>query len=712
MPESTHAQAALTSISITPTSTSIPVGITQQFKATGTYSDGSHQDLTATANWTALPPGIATIIGGLATGVTQGRATIQASSGGQSSSTPLVVTPLQLSISVTPPVVPMVNGKPASPVTIGVSLNDCDNADLTTSGYSIAITGAGLTPSAPSYGKCTITSSVAIDPSAGPGQYLVVLRDGNTNVGTAEFAIPDSTAGPIPPGLAPEVDVMWEVMSQDNCSDVFGKRVAQSLYCIQLKIGNNSGHPIQIAGIGFTNKLKELVSLGSPQVTIANSSYASTRAILLQSQTWSNRNLIANSIQAAGLIMGGFVPFYSGSGKSSPNAKLHFLTATSIVSGVALTAFNLIVPDPTIPQLKSLDDESFRDNMIIPNNLHVQTVIFVEKQALTIALRELRMEVQTAAANAAANVVSDTNSPAYQASQGLSQSWSQIQTTFDHTIKNSTRPGFNKKSSNPLLVKLALGNVVIVGDEIEYLQRVQIQSNPSTAGALPLSSKPASLTFGDQLVAQPSSPQTLTITNAGSSALTSLKFQPSGANASDFGVPADKNTCTSTLAAAATCTVEVIFTPDPTKGVPAARAATLDVSFTPGSAPLAIPLTGNAKTTPPAVVFSEASLSFGTQKAGSGQSTAKLTIVNLTSSAFTNLAIPVPVGANATDFATPPDNKCTTPPAAGENCSVTWTFKPAAGVSGPRSGTVTVSYQLTGAAAPQTQVITLSGVAN
>ena len=60
----------LVSIAVTPANPSIAAGQQQQFTATGTYSDGSHQNLTSTATWTSSAPSVATISsGGLATGV-------------------------------------------------------------------------------------------------------------------------------------------------------------------------------------------------------------------------------------------------------------------------------------------------------------------------------------------------------------------------------------------------------------------------------------------------------------------------------------------------------------------------------------------------------------------------------------------------------------------------------------------------------------------
>jgi uncharacterized protein YjdB len=80
------------------------VGGKQQFAATGTYSDGSKQDLTNSATWTSSAPSIATINStGLAAGVAAGSTTIQAASGSIYGSTTLTVTAQgSFSISASP----------------------------------------------------------------------------------------------------------------------------------------------------------------------------------------------------------------------------------------------------------------------------------------------------------------------------------------------------------------------------------------------------------------------------------------------------------------------------------------------------------------------------------------------------------------------------------------------------------------------------------
>ncbi len=347
--------------------TTLPLGTTLTLHANGTTVAGAAIAIPSPA-WVSSDTSVAEVSdSGVVTGKKIGGTNIAVSTLGaggvvvSSNSFTVTVVPQDLKIDVSPSAIVPTNGKLPTSITIAVSPKNCDpSIDLSLSGYSLAVTGVGLTLSSPTFGKCVATASLALDASAAPGNDLVILRYSGTNVAVAPFAILDAAAGPIPPGLAPEVDVLWEVMSQDNCSDVFGKRVAHSLYCIQLKIGNNTGHPVQIAGVGFKHQLNGKAGLNSPEVTLANSSYASTRSVLLESQTWSTRNIIANSMQGAGLVMAGFAPLVTA------GTKTNLLTAQSIVSIAALQAFNLVFPDPIIAQLKSLDDQSFRDSMIVP----------------------------------------------------------------------------------------------------------------------------------------------------------------------------------------------------------------------------------------------------------------------------------------------------------------------------------------------------------
>lgn len=94
----TSSNATITSISVDPSNPSLAVGQTQQFYANATYSDGSKQDVTATATWSSSNTSAATIESagqsqpGVATGAAAGTTNIAASEGGKSGNTSLTVT--------------------------------------------------------------------------------------------------------------------------------------------------------------------------------------------------------------------------------------------------------------------------------------------------------------------------------------------------------------------------------------------------------------------------------------------------------------------------------------------------------------------------------------------------------------------------------------------------------------------------------------------
>lgn len=92
-------------IAVTPSNPSIPVGLAQQFVATGTFSDTSTSNLTNTVTWSSATQSAVTINAntGLANGVAVGSAIITATSGSVSGNATLTVTPAILeSIAVTP----------------------------------------------------------------------------------------------------------------------------------------------------------------------------------------------------------------------------------------------------------------------------------------------------------------------------------------------------------------------------------------------------------------------------------------------------------------------------------------------------------------------------------------------------------------------------------------------------------------------------------
>ena len=96
--------ATLVSLAVTPANSTMAIGTSKQFTATGTFSDTSTQDLTASVLWSSSKATVATINNqGLASSVALGSAMITATLGAISGSTGLTVANVHLvSIAITP----------------------------------------------------------------------------------------------------------------------------------------------------------------------------------------------------------------------------------------------------------------------------------------------------------------------------------------------------------------------------------------------------------------------------------------------------------------------------------------------------------------------------------------------------------------------------------------------------------------------------------
>jgi hypothetical protein len=397
---------------------------------------------------------------------------------------------------------------------------------------------------------CVLKLSLSVSRSAPSNNVDITLGlDGNketviTLLITQEEPLPPK---PIPPGLKPQVDVMWRVVPQQIVKDNFGTRVGKLFYCLEVIIGNNSGYDLQIAAVGFqvgplgdatksmaellkksyqeaddSNKVlldaaqanaraattlaiaareeglrdlraewlaskssklptpspaemeaackqdAECVSMNkkaadarsraviasreadlnnqaadavskaqrfSAQTLIArrdelaaksraiypssipSSSYRMTRGSLEHGQFWSVRNLTINSLRAFGPFLTGFTPYFR-----NINHQKNYAEGINIISNPLEKGFELVVPDETVSQLQRLDEQILRDGLIIQNNRQVVTHTFMPKDNL-----------------------------------GLEK----------------------KMRDDPLMVTLALGKMTIIGDQIEFRNRVSVTSGPS-----------------------------------------------------------------------------------------------------------------------------------------------------------------------------------------------------------------------------------------
>lgn len=147
----------LLSIAVSPSNASIALGLKQQFKAQGTYSDNSSQDVTATATWSSSTASVATIAaGGLATSVGPGTTTITATSAGVNATAVLTVTsPALVSITVAPASKTLFAGQ-TQQYTASGTYTDSSTKDLTST-----VTWNSSNPAAASIASAGLATAVA-----------------------------------------------------------------------------------------------------------------------------------------------------------------------------------------------------------------------------------------------------------------------------------------------------------------------------------------------------------------------------------------------------------------------------------------------------------------------------------------------------------------------------------------------------------------------
>jgi len=203
-----------------------------------------------------------------------------------------------------------------------------------------------------------------------------------------------------------------------------------------------------------------------------------------------------------------------------------------------------------------------------------------------------------------------------------------------------------------------------------------------------ISLSPLGCTFGNQLVSTTSRPQAVTVINIGSGSLDISSIAASG----DF---AQTNTCGSTVAAGANCTISVTFTPT-AAGV---RGGAITISDNANGSPQIVNLSGTGIVSGVSASLSTTSLTFPNQVVQTTSAPQAVTLTN-TGTATLNITSIVSSG----DFAE--TNTCGNSLASGASCTVSVTFTPTQ--AGTRTGSVTITDNAPDS--PQSVVLTGQGV--
>jgi len=183
----------------------------------------------------------------------------------------------------------------------------------------------------------------------------------------------------------------------------------------------------------------------------------------------------------------------------------------------------------------------------------------------------------------------------------------------------------------------------------------------------------------------------VTVTNSGSAPLRVSSIALTGDNSGDF---AETNNCGSGVAAGASCTINVTFTP----GAVGARAAAIQVTDTAPDSPQSITLSGTGLGA--VATLSDSSLNYSQLL---GTATTQTVTLSDTGNQALNITSVAISGSNSSDFTQ--TNNCGTSVAAGASCTISVTFTPSA--RGARSATLAVTDNASGSL----QTVALSGTA-
>jgi uncharacterized repeat protein (TIGR03803 family) len=201
----------------------------------------------------------------------------------------------------------------------------------------------------------------------------------------------------------------------------------------------------------------------------------------------------------------------------------------------------------------------------------------------------------------------------------------------------------------------------------------------------------ASLAFGGVQAGTTSASQSVTLSNTGGSTLSIASISVTGADASSFVF---SNSCGTSLAEGATCTIHGHFTPASLGALTAA----VTIADNAAGSPQSIALSGSGLLAAP--TLSATSLSFGSLPVGTTSASQSVTLTNNGSTVMSIGSIAL-TGADVSSFVF--SNNCGTSVAAGASCTIHGHFTPAA------AGALTAAVTITDNALGTPQMIALTG---
>jgi hypothetical protein len=276
----TVTDATLVSIEVSPATPSVANGTSQQFTATGVYTDNSTQDLTTQVTWASSDGAVAAVrndpgSNGLATTISAGSTNVSATSGSVTGDTVLTVTDATLvSIEVSAATSSLANGTSQQYTATGV-FTDNSTQDLTTQVTWASSDGAVATVSnnPGSNGLATTTSAGSTTVSATSGGVA-----GDTVLTVTDATLVSIEVSPLTPSLANGLT------RQFTATGTFTDNSTQDL-TTQVTWASSDGAVATISNAASSNGLATAISAGSTTVSATSGGVASSTSLTVTDAT-------------------------------------------------------------------------------------------------------------------------------------------------------------------------------------------------------------------------------------------------------------------------------------------------------------------------------------------------------------------------------------------------------------------------------------------
>jgi len=241
--------ANLVTLAVTPANPTVPLANSQQFVATGTFDDGTKQDISVTAAWISSSPAIARVTStGLVTGLGLGNADITASMGAANDTTTATVDASSISkVSVVP--VDKIADNTSSQMRAVAIFKDGSSLDATST--------PGITWSSSDASVATIVASSGLASATGPGSATISARlgsqSGNATLNVSDATIQSLAVAPNQATIAPSTT--QNVIAYATFADNAGQ-FQQDISRVAAWSSDNTG----VATLSFANGLQEFAS--------------------------------------------------------------------------------------------------------------------------------------------------------------------------------------------------------------------------------------------------------------------------------------------------------------------------------------------------------------------------------------------------------------------------------------------------------------------